>query len=114
MSLYPAIFIGHGNPMNALVDNEYSLEWELLGSKLSKPKSVVCISAHWVTNDTLVTAMDEPRTIHDFYGFPEELSQIQYPAPGDPVLAMEICKNSKSMIKPDHKWGLDHGCWSVL
>jgi 4,5-DOPA dioxygenase extradiol len=114
MSLYPAIFIGHGNPMNALEDNEYSLEWELLGSKLSKPKSVVCISAHWVTNDTLVTAMDEPRTIHDFYGFPEELSQIQYPAPGDPVLAMEICKNSKSMIKPDHKWGLDHGCWSVL
>lgn len=114
MALYPAVFIGHGNPMNALEDNEYSLEWELLGGKLPNPKSIVCISAHWVTEETLITAMDEPRTIHDFYGFPEELSQIQYPAPGDPVLALDICKNSKARIKPDQRWGLDHGCWSVL
>lgn len=114
MNSYPAIFIGHGNPMNAIENNEFSREWEQLGTRLSRPKSIVCVSAHWTTAGTFVTAMDEPRTIHDFSGFPEELNQVQYPAPGDPVLAMEICKHSHDKVKPDIRWGLDHGCWSVL
>lgn len=114
MALYPAFFIGHGNPMNALETNEFSLEWEQLGVHLPRPKSIICISAHWSTPETMVTAMDEPRTIHDFYGFPEELSQTQYPAPGNPMLAEEICKYTQYKIKPDFRWGFDHGCWSIL
>lgn len=114
MISFPVIFVGHGSPMNALENNEFSLEWEKLGSSLPRPRSIVCISAHWTTTETYVTAMDEPRTIHDFLGFPEALSQVQYPAPGDPLLAREICRLSQQNIKPDHRWGLDHGCWSVL
>ncbi len=114
MATFPAIFIGHGSPMNALERNEFSLEWEKLGKQLPKPKGIVCISAHWTTNGSFVTAMDEPRTIHDFYGFPEELSQVQYPAPGNPVLANDICQLMHNKIKPDLHWGFDHGCWSVL
>lgn len=114
MTQYPALFVGHGSPMNALEENEYSLEWRTISSGLPKPRSIVCISAHWTTGDTFITAMDEPRTIHDFSGFTEELSQVQYPAPGDPVLAEAICKQAQYRIKPDYRWGLDHGCWSVL
>ncbi len=114
MALYPALFIGHGNPMNALETNEFSLEWEQLGAKLQQPKSIVCISAHWTTQEPMITAMDEPRTIHDFYGFPDELSQVQYPSPGNPVLAQEICHHTHSKIKPDLRWGIDHGTWSIL
>lgn len=114
MALYPALFIGHGNPMNALETNEFSLEWEQLGAKLQQPKSIVCISAHWTTQEPMITTMDEPRTIHDFYGFPDELGQVQYPAPGNPMLAQEICRHTHNKIKPDVRWGLDHGTWSIL
>lgn len=114
MNLYPAIFIGHGNPMNAIENNEYSNEWELLGAKLPQPKAIVCISAHWTTTETLVTAVDNPKTIHDFYGFPEELYKVQYPSPGNISLAGEIQKHFNGSVQPDYKWGLDHGCWSVL
>jgi 4,5-DOPA dioxygenase extradiol len=114
MALYPAFFIGHGNPMNALETNEYSLEWEQLSAKLPRPKSILCISAHWTTEEPLITAMDEPRTIHDFYGFPDELSQVQYPSPENPMLAQEICKHTHNKIRPDVRWGIDHGSWSIL
>lgn len=114
MASYPVLFFGHGSPMNAIENNEFTREWEKIGTQLPRPKNIVCISAHWTTIGTMVTAMDEPRTIHDFYGFPDELTQVQYPAPGNPVLAEEICKHSQNKIKPDFKWGYDHGCWSVL
>lgn len=114
MNVYPAIFIGHGSPTNAIEENEFSVEWKKLGMSLPKPHAIVCVSAHWVTEGSLVTAMDEPRTIHDFYGFPDELYQVQYPAPGDPMLAQQICNMTKNKIRPDQNWGLDHGCWSVL
>lgn len=115
MELFPALFIGHGSPMNAIEDNEFSREWKLVASQIPRPEVIVCISAHWQTNGTFITAMDEPRTIHDFYGFPEELYQQQYPAPGDPVFAEEILLHFENhLIKPDYAWGIDHGCWSVL
>jgi 4,5-DOPA dioxygenase extradiol len=114
MISFPVIFIGHGSPMNALEDNEFSREWAKLGSSLPRPRSIVCISSHWTAMDTYVTATDEPRTIHDFLGFPDALNQIQYPAPGDPLLAGEIVRLSQQNVKMDYRWGLDHGCWSVL
>jgi 4,5-DOPA dioxygenase extradiol len=113
--LMPVIFFGHGNPMNALLDNEYSRGWAAIGSGLPRPKAVLAISAHWYIAATKVTAMPFPQTIHDFGGFPPELYQIQYPAPGDPKLAMYIRELlSPLTIQPDEGWGLDHGTWSVL
>ena len=111
----PVIFVGHGNPMNAIADNEFSHCWQELGKSLPRPKAILCVSAHWETWGTLVTAMEEPRTIHDFGGFPPELYQAQYPAPGSSWLAGEI-RNSITGAKVsfDLDWGLDHGCWSVL
>jgi 4,5-DOPA dioxygenase extradiol len=111
----PVLFVGHGSPMNAIDDNEFSKGWQNIGKKVPTPKAILCISAHWETHGTFVTAMDKPKTIHDFGGFPEELYEIQYPAPGDSGLAKEI----KSMLKKpavglDSTWGLDHGAWSVL
>jgi 4,5-DOPA dioxygenase extradiol len=111
----PVLFLGHGSPMNAIQDNAFSGKWEETGRTIPKPKAILCISAHWETRGTQVTAMEWPKTIHDFGGFPKELFAVQYPAPGSPELAREI----KSMIRktevtPDEKWGLDHGCWSVL
>ena len=111
----PAVFIGHGSPMNAIEDNEFSKRWQQLGKSLPRPRAILCVSAHWETWGTLVTAMEEPRTIHDFGGFPPELYQAQYSAPGSTWLAGEI-RNSIASAKVsfDLDWGLDHGCWSVL
>lgn len=113
--LMPVLFIGHGSPMNAIEENIFVEEWRSLGRSLPTPKAILCISAHWETNGTQVTAMSNPSTIHDFGGFPPQLYQVRYPAPGDPVLANEISKSVKGTpVGLDGKWGLDHGAWSVI
>ena len=111
----PVLFIGHGSPMNAIEENEFVQAWRTLGKTLPTPDAILCVSAHWETRGTFVTAMEKPATIHDFGGFPQELFEVQYPAPGSPGLAKEI----KNLVKKtetglDERWGLDHGCWSVL
>ena len=111
----PVLFIGHGSPMNAIEDNEFSRAWRAVGQSLPKPKAILCISAHWETWGTLVTAMEKPRTIHDFGGFPQALYEVQYPAPGSRRLAQETADAIQSTeVRLDQDWGLDHGCWSVL
>ena len=115
MSRMPALFIGHGSPMNALERNRYSECWRALGVALPKPKAVLCISAHWLTRGLAVTAMPRPRTIHDFGGFPQALFDVQYPAPGDAALAQRVCEVLSPLpVVLDAEWGLDHGAWSVL
>lgn len=113
--LLPAIFFGHGNPMNALLSNPYTQAWRSIGEKMPRPKAILSVSAHWFVPATGVTVSTAPRTIHDFGGFPRELYQVQYPAPGDP----ELAKRVQSLLAPlpvalDNSWGLDHGTWSVL
>jgi 4,5-DOPA dioxygenase extradiol len=110
----PTVFFGHGNPMNALQDNAYTRAWAALGAALPRPKAVLAISAHWYVPETLVTAMDAPRTIHDFGGFPAELYRMLYPAPGDPALARRVQELDPLSIGSDLRWGLDHGTWAVL
>lgn len=111
----PLLFIGHGSPMNGIEDNEFSQGWGELGKQLPVPKAVLCISAHWLTRGTLITAMDHPQTIHDFGGFPKELFDVQYPAPGNPALAEEAASLvKKTQVGLDHEWGLDHGSWTVI
>lgn len=111
----PTLFIGHGTPMNAIEDNEFSQKWKELGRILPKPKAILCISAHWETEQSMVTAMDKPKTIHDFGGFPEELYRQEYPAPGLPVLSDTIRNEIKMFnIEKDYRWGLDHGSWCFL
>nr|WP_235046163.1 4,5-DOPA dioxygenase extradiol [Bdellovibrio bacteriovorus] len=112
----PALFIGHGSPMNAIEDNQYGQRWFELGKEIGRPKAILCVSAHWLSAGTWVTQMEQPRTIHDFYGFPQALHDMQYPAPGNPELAAELRRLSKNpKIQADEKsWGLDHGTWSVL
>ena len=112
--IMPAIS-GHGNPMNAVMNNNYTEGWRRMGKQTPKPKAILSISAHWFVPDTGVTISTAPRTIHDFGGFPRELYQVQYPAPGDPELARRV----KTLLEPlqvnlDNSWGLDHGTWSVL
>ena len=112
----PAIFLGHGNPMNALGDNAWTRAWAALGAALvPRPRAVLAISAHWYIAATAVTAMASPRTIHDFGGFPRELFAMRYPAPGDPALARRVAEHLAPLpVEADQSWGLDHGTWSVL
>lgn len=113
--LMPVVFVGHGTPMNSVENNEFVGAWEKLGFDLPQPQAVLCISAHWETKGTFITAIDKPKTIHDFYGFPRELYTEQYPAPGSSVLADMVHQNVKDPdIQKDYEWGLDHGSWSVL
>jgi 4,5-DOPA dioxygenase extradiol len=111
----PVLFVGHGSPMNAIEDNEFGRAWSEMGRQLPRPKAILAVSAHWETAGTMITAMEKPKTIHDFGGFPKELYEIQYPAPGSPDLAQTIRKMIKlTQVQPDMTWGLDHGTWSVL
>lgn len=111
----PVLFIGHGSPINAIEANKFSEGWRSIGKTLPEPRVVICISAHWETRGTFVTAMEKPRTIHDFYGFPEKLYQVRYPAPGSPGTAADIVRaGGQENIRPDLEWGLDHGAWSIL
>lgn len=111
----PVLFVGHGSPMNAIEENEFSAGWRTQGETLPKPSMILCVSAHWETDGTFVTAVPKPETIHDFYGFPKELFAVQYPAPGSPGMAKEISDEIKSTdVGLDEKWGLDHGAWSII
>ena len=111
----PLFFVGHGSPMNAIEENQFVNGWRDAALAIPTPKAILCISAHWETNGTLVTIMKNPRTIHDFGGFPQKLYEVQYPAPGSPELAGITQKLVKSVqVFPDENWGLDHGCWSVV
>lgn len=111
----PSLFLGHGSPMNAIEENEFVEGLRNLSSEIPKPKAILCISAHWVTDGTFVTAMENPPTIHDFGGFPKALFDVQYPAPGSPELAKLVQSLVKSQnVKLDYEWGLDHGAWSVI
>lgn len=115
-SSLPVLFIGHGSPLNAIAVNKYSQTLNKLGEELPVPAAILCVSAHWMTEGSWVTAMEKPKTIHDFYGFPQALFDVQYPAPGSPELARKISELIKDPpVNPDREmWGLDHGTWSVL
>ena len=113
--ILPAIFFGHGNPMNAVLNNDYTNAWSGIGRAIPRPTAILSISAHWFVPETGVTVATAPRTIHDFGGFPRELFQVQYPAPGDPVLARRVQNLLAPLaVRLDNSWGLDHGTWSVL
>ena len=113
--LMPALFIGHGSPMNGIEDNLFSNRWKQLSKELPAPKAVLVVSAHWLTKGTFITAVDKPKTIHDFGGFPQALFDAQYPAPGDGALAKSISELiTEPAIGLDQEWGLDHGSWTIL
>lgn len=113
--LMPVLFLGHGSPMNAIEENEFVQGFRETGNTIPKPSAILCISAHWETRGTFITAMEKPRTIHDFGGFPQALFDVQYPAPGDPLLARETQDLiTKATVGLDETWGLDHGAWSVI
>jgi len=118
----PVVFLGHGSPMNVITDNDWKRQWQALGQEFgrrwSRPQLILCISAHWLTKGWALTAMDQPRTIHDFGGFPQELFEQQYPAPGAPQAVREISRyvrqRASHPLDLDQQWGLDHGAWGVL
>lgn len=111
----PVLFIGHGSPMNGIEDNQFSQRWSSMAKEVPKPMAVLVISAHWFSKGTRITAMDFPKTIHDFGGFPKALFDVQYNAPGNPALAMETASNIQSVhVELDHDWGLNHGAWTVV
>lgn len=111
----PVLFLGHGSPMNAIEENRFVQGFRKMATEIPKPNAILCISAHWFTRGTKVTAMDIPRTIHDFGGFPQALFDVEYPAPGDPALAKETAGLLAPVpVEEDHSWGLDHGAWSVI
>ena len=111
----PVLFVGHGNPMNAIEDNEFTKGFTRQALALPKPKAILCVSAHWETHGSQVTSMQRPETIHDFYGFPKELYEVEYPAPGSRWLAEEVASTvSSERLGFSEDWGLDHGCWVVL
>lgn len=111
----PVLFLGHGSPMNAIAENEFVQGFRKVSAEIETPQAILCISAHWETRGTMVTAMEQPKTIHDFGGFPPELYEIQYPAPGSPVLAKDTQTLARTTtVQLDNKWGLDHGAWSVI
>ncbi len=111
----PVLFIGHGSPMNGILDTNFSRQWKEMAKSIPTPKAVLVISAHWLSRGTKITAMDFPKTIHDFGGFPKELYEVQYPAPGNPALARETAELIKSTtVELNHDWGLDHGTWTIV
>jgi 4,5-DOPA dioxygenase extradiol len=111
----PVLFLGHGSPMNAIEENEFVKGFRNVEKTIPKPVAILCVSAHWETRGTFVTTMEQPRTIHDFGGFPKALFEVQYPAPGSPELAEEARSLiTTTSVEPDYKWGLDHGAWSVI
>jgi 4,5-DOPA dioxygenase extradiol len=111
----PVLFVGHGSPMNGIEDNEFSQRWRQMAKDIPIPAAVIVVSAHWFTMGTRITAMEHPRTIHDFGGFPKALFDVQYPAPGNSILARETTKLvRKTPVILDHEWGLDHGTWSIV
>ena len=111
----PVLFIGHGSPMNGIEDNEFSKRWKQMAKEIQTPKAVLVVSAHWFTRGTRITAMDFPKTIHDFGGFPKALYEVQYPAPGNPALAKETASMiHTATVELAHDWGLDHGTWTVV
>lgn len=113
--IFPTLFVGHGSPMNAIEQNEFTLQWKKITLNFDKPKAIICISAHWLTKGTFVTSMERPKTIHDFGGFPQQLFDVEYPAVGSPDLA-HWAKEAVSIasIQDNYEWGLDHGTWSIL
>ncbi|MEY4604515.1 MAG: hypothetical protein RIT43_1807 [Bacteroidota bacterium] len=111
----PVLFVGHGSPMNGIEDNAFSQYWKKLATEIIKPTAILCISAHWLTKGTFVTATEKPSTIHDFGGFPDELFAVQYPAPGHPELAKETAELiTNTTVHLDSDWGMDHGTWTIL